>query len=102
MAPFRWPDTRHDIALAIEVSTSNPEKPQDWVAIAGRLSTSFSTDSVEVELKGRGCRERMERLLDKFKTEDAKAIKRCLNLFNYASMVNWLYSIILILFISIL
>ena len=81
MGPFKWPDTRHDIALAIEVATSNPVKPHDWEAIAGRLSTAVSTDLTQVELKARGCRERMDRLLEKFKVEDAKALKR-FNFFN--------------------
>ena len=76
MAPFRWPETRHDISLAIEVSASNPVKAKDWDAIAERLSKAFSTDTNKVQLKGRGCRERMERLLDKYKDEDAKALKR--------------------------
>ena len=76
MAPFRWPETRHDISLAIEVSACNPVKPKDWDAIAERLSKAFSTDTNKVQLKGRGCRERMERLVDKYKEEDAKALKR--------------------------
>ena len=76
MAPFRWPETRYDIALAIEVSASNPVKPKDWEAIAERLSTAFSTDTNNVQLKGKGCRERMERLVDKYKEEDARALKR--------------------------
>ena len=48
MAPFRWPETRHDIALAIEVSVANPVKPKDWETIAERLSTAFSTDTIKV------------------------------------------------------
>ncbi len=63
MAPFRWPDARHDIALAI-----NRVKPMEIIA--------FSTDTNKVQLKGRGCRERMEHLIDKFKEEDAKTLKR--------------------------
>jgi hypothetical protein len=49
MAPFRWPETRYDIALAIEVSASNPVKPKDLEAIAERLSTAFSTDTNNVQ-----------------------------------------------------
>ena len=56
MGPFRWPDTRHDIALATEVATNYPVKPHDCEIIAGRLSTAFSTDLTQVELKARGCR----------------------------------------------
>ena len=51
-------------------------KPKDWDAIAERLSRAFSTDTNKVQLKGRGCRERMEQLVDKYKEEDAKALKR--------------------------
>jgi hypothetical protein len=87
MAPFRWPETKHDISLAIEVTASNPVKPKDWDAIAERLSEAFSTDTNKVQLKGRGCRERMERLIDKYKEEDAKALKR-LALFLFHVLVN--------------
>ena len=78
MAPtkaFRWPDNKQDIALATEVAAFSPVKPKDWEAIAARLSKMFTTESTQVELKGRGCRERLERLIDKFKAEDAKALK---------------------------
>ena len=53
-----------------------PEKSQEWEKIAKRLSEVFSTETKQVELKGRGCRERMDRLLERYKTEDAKALKR--------------------------
>ena len=76
MAPFRWPETYHDLALAKEVAQYMPEKPQEWEEIAKRLSEVFSTETKQVELKGRGCRERMDRLLERYKTEDAKALKR--------------------------
>ena len=76
MPPFRWPSIQHDIALAKEVAASAPEKPADWDNLAARLSFAFSTDESIVELKGRGCRERMNRLLEKYKQEDAKALKR--------------------------
>ena len=58
MAPFRWPEARHELALAKEVAQHNPEKPDEWEAVARRLSKAFSTDSNTVELKGRGCREK--------------------------------------------
>jgi len=35
MAPFRRPETRHDLALAKEVAQYMPEKPQEWEDIAG-------------------------------------------------------------------
>lgn len=79
MAPtkaFRWPENKHDIALATEVAAFSPVKPKDWETLAARLSKMFTTESTNVELKGRGCRERLERLIDKFKAEDAKALKR--------------------------
>ena len=76
MPSFRWPETRHDIALAKEVASRRPVKPLDWDAIASDINASFSTVEKPVELKGRGCRERMDRLLDKFKSEDARSLKR--------------------------
>ena len=76
MAPFRWPETCHDIALATEVTACNPVRPSDWKNIAARLSELFFTESTKVELKKRGCRERVDRLIEKFKAEDAKALKR--------------------------
>ena len=58
MAPFRWPEARHELALAKEVAQHNPEKPDEWEAVARRLGKAFSTDSCTVELKGRGCHEK--------------------------------------------
>lgn len=68
--------SHHDLALAKEVAQDMPEKPQEWEDIAKRLSKVFSTEAKQVELKGRGCRERMDRILDRYKEEDAKALKR--------------------------
>ncbi|KAK3746109.1 hypothetical protein QZH41_015522 [Actinostola sp. cb2023] len=73
---FRWPSTKHDIALATEVARARPEKPSEWDKLAEPLSKPFSTEKTVVSLKGRGCRERMERLLKKYKEEDAKSLKR--------------------------
>ena len=53
MAPFRWPDTLHDIALDREVAAKRPQKPQDWDAIAKVVSKDFSTEDKPVELKGK-------------------------------------------------
>ena len=61
MAPFRWPETCHDLALATEVAQNMPEKTQEWKDVAKRLSIAFSTEMKEVELKGRGCRDRIDR-----------------------------------------
>lgn len=76
MPQFRWPELQHDISLAREVAGSRPSKPSDWETIAGTLSVAFSTEEKAVELKGRGCRERLERLLEKFKSDDSKSLKR--------------------------
>lgn len=77
MAPFRWPELSHDVALAIEVMATRPDKAQDWENIAEMLSGSFSSADKAVVLKGRGCRDRMDLLLKKYKTDDAKALKKC-------------------------
>ena len=76
MPTFRWPDTSYDIALAKEVVSSRPTKPVDWDLIANNLNTVFSSENVQVSLKGRGCKERMERLLNKYRTDDTASIRR--------------------------
>ena len=60
MAPLRWPETRHELALAKEVAQHNPEKPDEWEAVARMLGKAFSLDSYTAELKARGCREKMD------------------------------------------
>lgn len=59
---FRWPLPKQYVALATEVAKERPEKPSDWDKIAVVLST-LSTDEKTVSLKGRGCRERIDRLI---------------------------------------
>ena len=76
MSPFRWPSIQQDLALAREVAARKPEKTSDWNAVALAPSQAFSTDEKVVTLKARGCREKMERLLLKYRTEDAKGLKR--------------------------
>lgn len=76
MAPFCWLETRRDLALAKEVAQYMPEKPQEWEDAAKRLSEAFSTEAKQVELKGRGCRGRMDRILDRYEEENAQALKR--------------------------
>lgn len=77
MAPFRWPNVEYDIQLALEVVSQKPEKPADWEVIAEGLSKEFSKgEGKKVEIKGRGCKERMERIIAKFKTEDKRSLKR--------------------------
>lgn len=70
MAPLRWPELSHDKALLLEVATKKPERPADWEDVALNLSLAFSTPNNAVEIKGRACRERLDRLIHKFKNED--------------------------------
>ena len=74
MAPFIWPNTLHDIALAREVAANRPHKPQDWDAIADTLSKDFSTE--DKQLNGRACKNRLYLLISKYKAEDARSLKR--------------------------
>jgi len=76
MAPFRWSLLEHDLALAKEVAAKKPSKPDEWEKVALLLSAVFTSDDRKIELKGRGCRERMDRLLEKYSTEDKRALKR--------------------------
>ncbi|XP_068758203.1 MAP7 domain-containing protein 2-like [Montipora capricornis] len=76
MAPFRWPLVQNDIDLAIEVDAARPEKSSDWDLIAAKLSNHFSTPEKPVELTGRSCRERMDRVLEKYKFEESRSLKR--------------------------
>ena len=84
MPQFRWPALFYDIALAREVASCRPNKSEDWEDIARTLSVAFSTLNKPVELKGRGCRERMGRLLDKLRSEDSLSLKR-----SVVHCVNW-------------
>ena len=88
MPQFRWPELHHDHSLAREVASTRPSKSADWDKIAGTLSALFSTEDKPVELKGRGCRERLERLLDKFKSDDAKSLKRLAEIIFIAILVS--------------
>ena len=54
---------KHELALAKEVAKYFPEKPQEWYEVAKILSKAFSTDDKQV--KRRGCREKMDRILVK-------------------------------------
>ena len=56
--------------LATEVAARKPKSPADWETIAGILSHAISSDNKQVDLTGRACRERLERLINKFKEED--------------------------------
>ena len=72
MPAFRWPDIYHDISLAKEVIPKSPKKAEDWESIATCLNLAFSTEDKPVYLKGRGCRERMNRLVEKYKWKKLK------------------------------
>ena len=75
MPQFRWLTVGHDITLACEVTAFHPSKPSDWEAIAATLSSTFYTDERLGELKGRGCRERLNRLVEKFRADDTRSLK---------------------------
>ena len=89
MPCFRWTETGHDVDLDKEVAVNRPSKPLDWEEIAARLSEKFSSEDKPVELKGRGCRKRLERLLDKHKAADAKALKRLWGIFVFTCTYIW-------------
>ena len=74
MPGFRW-DLKSDIDLCIQVTGLRPKKPAEWDELASNLSLQFSTEK-NVQLKGRGCKERFTLLLKKYKEEDTKALKR--------------------------
>ena len=76
MPQFRWPELFHNIALAREVVGQRPSKSADWEAIADVLSSMFTVPSRPVKLKGRGCKDRMDRLIQKFRAEDSQSLKR--------------------------
>ena len=65
MALFRWPSIQNDLALAKEAASRKPQTHRNWDEIATALSEVFSSDSNRVDLKGRECRERLARLIEK-------------------------------------
>ena len=74
-ACFRW-EVNHNIAVASEVVSKRPQKPANWIDLVEVLSKSFSTEDKPVQLKGRGCKERMDLLIKKYKDDDKKSLKR--------------------------
>ena len=76
MAPFRWPLPLNDVMLATEVAVRKPTCATEWDVIASILSTVFSTNERKVVLTGRACRERLDRILNKYLEDDKKALKR--------------------------
>ena len=75
MPVFRWPNIYHDISLAKEVISKRPKKAEDWDSIATCFIMAFSKEDKPVYLKGRGCREHMNRVLEIYKSEKVKALK---------------------------
>ena len=76
MPQFRWPTVENDVLLAREVAGRRPSKQTDWDEIAAILNSAFSTPSKTVTLKGRGCRERLNRLLSKYRTDESQSLRR--------------------------
>ena len=74
--PFRWPKPSQVLALVRECAKEMPEKTSDYEVIAERLSSAFSTEHQEVTIKARGAKEKMERILKKYKGEDNQSLKR--------------------------
>ena len=62
--------------LIKEVASRKPQTHQEWDELATILSEVFSSDSNRVELKGRGCRERLTRLIEKNEQDDKKSLKK--------------------------
>ena len=64
MAPFRWPDIWHELAFAKEVAKYFPKALRvGRMEVAKILSNAFSTG--DKQIKGRGCREKMDKILEK-------------------------------------
>jgi len=77
MAPFRWKNVEHDIALCRQFTGDKPDKPSEWDELAKKLSCLFNKDGdVDVSLTGRGCREHLDLIVKKFKSEERKSLKR--------------------------
>ena len=66
----------NDLALAKEVACRKQQTHQDWDEIATVLSEVFSSDSNRVELKGRGCQERLVRLIENNEQDHKKSLKK--------------------------
>ena len=76
--PFQWPLQKQDLLLATEVASRQAIKQREFEPIASVLSVEFGklTPGKPVSLTAQACRERMERLLEKYINEDKKALKR--------------------------
>lgn len=76
MAPFRWKKVEYDISLCKQFVGDKPDKPEKWEALASTLTEVFQKEGGLVQLTGRGCREHLMLLVKKYKSEEAKALKR--------------------------
>ena len=76
MAPFRWPEISNDLMLAREVAAKNPKNGAEWETIACLLSRAFNKDGKTIDLTGRACKDRLERLITKHKDDDKKSLKK--------------------------
>jgi hypothetical protein len=59
-----------------EVLARRPSLPSDLNSMAQTLSEVFSTQEKQFELKGRGCKERLDRLIEKYTQNDKKSLKK--------------------------
>ena len=76
MTPFTWPNVSYDLLLCKKVLARRSWSPFEWESVAETLSEIFSSEERAVNLKGRGCRERVDRLLIKYNEEDKKNLKK--------------------------
>jgi len=79
MAPFRWKKIEDDLALCKQYVGDKPDKPSKWDKLASTLSALFNrmtNNEVDVNLTGRGCREHLDLLVKKYKSEERAALKR--------------------------
>ena len=72
---------------------SSQHTPRLGRDIATKFSEKYSRENKPVELKDRVCRERLERLFDKYKADDAKALNKfveefSLLVYTYAFVLN--------------
>lgn len=76
--PFRWPLQKQDLLLATKIASRQAFKQSKFDPKESVLSVEFGklTPGQPVSLTARACRERMERLLEKYINEDKKALKR--------------------------
>ena len=93
MPGFRW-DIKLDLALCLEVFSLRPQTTPDWEKVASTIkdvitstqgsgpvtdgaadSSAEGSPTVHIP-KARGCKERMQLLIKKYKEDDKRALKR--------------------------